>query len=293
MQEGMIFAIHRFALNDGPGIRTTVFLKSCPLNCAWCHNPESISGKPEIAFFDEHCTLCGSCAEVCPHKAHSFIDGLHIFNHELCEACGQCVEVCPSDALRKTGYMISPDELIHEIQKDIPYFRESGGGLTLSGGEPLAQPEFTLDILRKARADGIHTCLDTCGLAPTSLFMKTLPLVNLYFFDYKHHDPDLHKAYTGVGNALILRNLDFLISHDASVHLRCPVIPGINDTDEHLQSILDLKKKYPSFRGITLLPYHNAARSKNHRYGYSLRFAEPNVPVGSLVEKWQAIIDGA
>lgn len=293
MSEGMIFSIHRFALHDGPGIRTTVFLKSCPLNCAWCHNPESISGKPEIAFFEERCTLCGSCVAVCPWEAHKIEGGLHSFNHALCDACGKCVEVCPSGALQKTGFVISAENLVREVIKDRAYFDESGGGLTLSGGEPMAQPDFTLEVLRLARANGIRTCLDTCGLAPTATFEKTLPFVDLYLFDYKHSDPLLHKKYTGSDNTLILKNLDFLLGSGARVHLRCPIIPGVNDNEAHIHSVIALEKQYPQLEKVTLLPYHNTARSKNHRYGYNGRLVENVAPDKKLIEKWQDQVDTA
>ncbi len=293
MEKGLIFSIHRFALHDGPGIRTTVFLKSCPLNCAWCHNPESISGKPEVAYFDERCTLCGSCAAACPEHAH-FLDGnVHLFDHSLCNACGNCVELCPSDALQMTGYMISAEEVMTEVIKDLPYYRSSGGGLTLSGGEPMAQPEFAISLLREATGHHIHTCLDTCGLVPTSVIEATLPFVSLYLFDYKLSDSQMHKKYTGAGNALILKNLDYLIKSHASVHLRCPVIPGVNDNEAHIASVLEIKKQYPSLSGITLLPYHNTARSKYHRYGYQGRFSDGSLQDTNRLTKWQTMIDQA
>ena len=293
MSTGMIFSIHRFALHDGPGIRTSVFLKSCPLDCTWCHNPESVSAKKEIAFFQERCSLCGSCVTVCPDHAHIIRGEKHYLNHTLCDACGKCVEVCPSDALQKTGYTITVDDLMEEVFKDLHYFKASGGGLTLSGGEPLAQPGFTLELLNKAFEMGIHTCLDTCGMAATSVFEKTLPFVSLYLFDYKHSDPVLHKKYTGAENTLILENLDFLMKHKASVHLRCPVIPGVNDTEEHLQAVLGMKKRYPSLLAVTLLPYHNTARSKYHRYGYHNRFSEADSPDPAKIKLWQSMIDRA
>jgi len=217
---------------------------------------------------------------------------VHYFDHALCDACGKCVEACPSEALQKTGYAISPRSLVNEVVKDIPYYRESGGGLTLSGGEPMAQPEFTIEVLRSAREKGIHTCLDTCGLAATSAFEKTLSYVNLYLFDYKHSDPGLHKIYTGADNSLILKNLDFLLENNASVHLRCPIIPGVNDNEAHIKSIINLKKRRPALREVTLLPYHNTARSKNHRYGYNGRLVESNPSGNEQIENWQALIDG-
>jgi glycyl-radical enzyme activating protein len=271
MPTGIVFDIQRFALHDGPGIRTTVFLKGCPLNCLWCHNPESINPKPQLSYNDEKCAQCGKCVKVCAVKAHSINNTQHQIDYEKCTACGKCVENCLHDALKMVGKTMTVDEVMEEVIKDKEYYAQSNGGLTISGGEPMRQFDFTLELLKSAKAASIHTCLDTCGFAPVDQFQKIIPLVDLFLYDYKETDLDSHKKLTGVSNELILSNFDFLLSENAKVILRCPLVPGVNDSDDHLKGIAKISAKYPQIEAIEIMPYHDMGRDKANRIGKKLK----------------------
>jgi glycyl-radical enzyme activating protein len=226
--KGMVFDLQRFSLHDGPGIRTTVFLKGCPLHCQWCHNPESQSRAPEVAFAENLCQQCGECIAACPPGAQQWNHGQHIFQRNLCQqaascnAAFACVAACSFEALKKTGSSQSVGEIIREVVRDQVYYQQSGGGITLSGGEPLGQPAFTRELLLQAKALGIHTCIETSGYASKRVIQSLLPQVDLWLYDIKATHPDTHKALTGVTNSAILRNLSFLYEEGAAIWLRCP-----------------------------------------------------------------------
>jgi pyruvate formate lyase activating enzyme len=264
---GNIFDIQRTSLHDGPGIRTSVFLKGCPLHCAWCHNPESQSKAKEISFRPESCAGCGDCVKTCQHGAHSIVDGIHHYDRFLCEQCGDCVETCLYEALKLAGRQQTVSEVMAIVLRDRLFYEQSGGGLTVSGGEPMFQTEFTLELLKTAKSEGLHTCLDTCGWASQRAYEQVLPFVDLFLFDYKVTDPLVHKKWTGVSNELILSNLDFLVREGARIRLRCPLVQGINATPEHLAGIAALSERYPGLDGIDLMTYHNVGNSKYERYG--------------------------
>ena len=264
---GTIFDIQRSSLHDGPGIRTAVFLKGCPLRCVWCHNPESQSKTFEIFYRAESCALCGACTATCQRRAHQIVDGVHVFDRSLCDKCGECVDTCLYEALKLTGQTVTVEHVMAVSLRDRHFYEQSGGGLTITGGEPLLQPEFTLALLQAARAEGLHTCLDTSGWASQRVFEQVLPFVDLFLFDYKASFPAAHKELTGVSNELILSNLDFLVRQGASIRLRCPLIPGINDTSEHLEGIASLQRRYPLLEGIDLMAYHNVGNAKYELYG--------------------------
>jgi glycyl-radical enzyme activating protein len=264
---GLVFDIHRFSLNDGPGIRTTVFLKGCPLHCEWCHNPESQSYVPQLSFNPDKCMDCFECVKACPNGVHQNLNGKHVVNWENCTTSGECVKVCAYDALKIIGDEYRISEIINEVIKDKKYYDKSGGGITISGGEPLAQFEFTKALLIAAKGEGIHTCVDTCGMTTPDNLKEILPYADLFLFDYKLTDNSKHKALTGAGNKQVLKSLDFLIEHGANVILRCPLIPDINDEAEHLNGIADIIKKYPALKGVELIPYHSMGRDKAGHIG--------------------------
>lgn len=270
---GMVLEILRFSLHDGPGIRTTVFLKGCPLSCEWCHNPESKSYKPQLSFDSSRCTNCMECLPACSTGALSQTGERLTVSFDLCNACGDCVQACSSDALKVYGGVRTVDDIMSVVLKDLPFYKRSGGGLTISGGEPMAQLEFTLGLLKAARRHGIHTCIETSGHAPTGYFARLLGYVDLFLYDFKETDAAAHKRVTGVSNRLILENLEFLYSERANIILRCPIIPGSNDTARHFAGIYALQTKYPELLGIELMPYHNMGKGKAEHVGadYALK----------------------
>lgn len=251
---GLIFHVMRFSLRDGPGIRTTVFLKGCPLRCSWCHNPEGQSFGPSLMFFEERCRHCGDCALVCPHGLTE------------CEACGRCVEACVAEARQLAGHPMSVAEALAEIERDVVFFDESGGGVTLSGGEPLAQPEFAGALLAACRARGIHTALDTCGMAPADVLLRVAAHADLVLFDLKAMRGGLHVEYTGAPNTAILGNLEALAAAGRSVIVRYPLIPGVNDDDGELRAMAEFLRPL-GLRRLDLLPYHRMGIDKYRRLG--------------------------
>jgi pyruvate formate lyase activating enzyme len=260
--------LQRASLDDGPGIRTTVFLKGCPLHCAWCHNPESHKPGPELAFDATLCMSCQACVAACASGVHTFdAPGVHAVAFDQCIAAGACVAACPSGALRLYGHEQSVETVMAEVVKDRAFYAASGGGLTLSGGEPTAQLEFCLALLRAARAAGISTCVETCGLASRESFEALLPLTDLFLFDYKATDPTLHSTLTGASNALVLANLRWLHAQGAAIRLRCPLVPGVNDDDKHLRAIAALGAELAGLQGVEILPYHGSGAAKYERLG--------------------------
>ncbi|MBN2322426.1 MAG: glycyl-radical enzyme activating protein [Spirochaetes bacterium] len=267
MQRGIVFNIQRFSIHDGPGIRTTVFFKGCPLSCVWCHNPESISPSVEISFNERLCTLCGACAGVCPHGAHKVENGSHRFERTVCERCGRCAQACVSEALTIVGEWMSAEEVLAEVERDLPFYETSKGGMTLSGGEPLLQADFAAELLRLARERGIHTCLDTSGYVQPATLERIRAHVDLFLFDFKGADPDRHKNHTGVDCDLILKNLALLVGCGERVILRCPIVPGYTDSEEHFSDIAGLEKQYPDLVEIDILGYHELGEGKYERLG--------------------------
>lgn len=261
---GIIYNIQRFSLHDGPGIRTTVFLKGCPLRCAWCHNPESQSVKPQLSLFAQRCMGCGRCAESC--GLHQ-LEREHHIDHEACRACGKCAQACAAGALEILGREASAEEIVAEAARDLPFYQASGGGMTLSGGEPTMQSDFAAQILALAKAQGIHTAMETCGYAPWSSFEKLLPHLDLLLYDVKHLDPARHKTYTGVDNALILDNLRRLCESGKDVVVRVPVIPGYNDQRENIVALTSYLIAMSRPPRVEMLPYNELAGSKYPRLG--------------------------
>jgi len=271
---GRVFDIQRFSIHDGPGIRTTVFLKGCPLRCLWCHNPEGMSPSPIISFLPEKCMGCGECVRVCPQGAHHLVASesddstiTHVYDREHCITCGHCTEVCDTRTVEIVGRPMSVKEVMKEVVQDKAFYVTSGGGLTLSGGEPMAQIDFTVALLSATKEQGIHRCLETAGFANRERFLRVLPLVDLFLYDFKETDPGRHAEFTGHSNQLILQNLRFLHDAGARIQLQCPIVPGFNDREDHFAAIAALSRSLPNLTGVQLLPYHPLGKSKLERFG--------------------------
>lgn len=263
---GLIFNIQKFCINDGPGIRTTVFFKGCPLRCEWCHNPESNRISPELLFSSDKCVLCRKCESVCENGVHIF-EPVHTVERGLCALCGSCVKICPADAIEIAGKTVSSDEVIKTALSDKEFFEDSGGGLTISGGEPFMQFEFLSEILKAAKNNSLHTCVETCGFCDEDRLIEASEYIDIFLFDYKLSDSALHKKYTGVGNEKILSNLHAIDKIGSDIILRCPIIPGVNDTDEHFKGIADTANSLHNILRIEIAPYHELGISKSMRLG--------------------------
>jgi len=283
---GTVFDIERFAIHDGPGIRTTLFLKGCPLACWWCHNPESISPRPQLALFEEKCIGCGRCFEVCPNGVHEKLtDGTRMLHREKCEACGLCVQTCFAEALVMQGRELTVEQAMAELRKDAPFYESSGGGVTLSGGEPLRQPAFSAAVLAACRAEGFATALDTCGHAPWEDYEKVLPFVDLVLYDFKLADPEAHRRYTGVPNELIMENLGRIDGRGIPIEIRIPVIPGINDSRENMEETARILSRLENLTGVVLLPYHGLGETKYPRVGRTYRLGGLVSPTRERMEE--------
>lgn len=262
---GRIFNIQRCSVHDGPGIRTSVFLKGCPLSCSWCHNPEGIDAAPDLMLSTDRCLSCGACSEVCPVEEGVAVPIGEPWDRNLCTRCGSCVEACPADARQLAGRDIEVYELVDALERDRIFFEESGGGVTFSGGEPLAQPRFLAACLAECRNRGLHTAVDTCGLAPTKTLLEIAALTDLVLFDLKHMDPARHRAETGSDNGLILENLRQLSEGDSEVWVRLPLIPGFNDEVGNIQATAQFLDGLPRRHRVFVLPYHGIANGKRSR----------------------------
>lgn len=284
---GTIFNIQKFCVNDGPGIRTNVFMKGCPLQCIWCHNPESQTINGEIIFYREKCAVCGRCIPLCPLSCHSIADGKHIFDRTHCIKCGACTETY-CGTLEKVGKKISSDEVIAEVLKDKVFYENSGGGMTLSGGEPLFQFDFALELLKKAKENGLHTAMETCGFTTAERIRRIAEYTDLFLFDYKETDSRLHKEFTAVDNALIINNLEVLDNMKKDIILRCPIIPGYNDRQDHFDGICRTANRLKSVLHVELEPYHSFGGSKYSSLGRTERTIA--MPSDSEKYSWLAAI---
>ena len=272
-----IFDIERSSFVDGPGIRTTVFFKGCNLRCAWCHNPESQHGTPQLMFYRNKCTGCGVCRAKCPNRL------------ETCQVCGECAVYCASGARELCGKAYGVDRLLDELTKDTLFYESSGGGVTFSGGECMLQIDFLAAILKKCKENAIHTAVDTAGCVPFSSFERILPDTDLFLYDVKCFDSETHKRYTGVGNELIKENLERLLRLEKTVWVRIPIIPGVNDTVEEMQKIKAFLDSCGSPERVELLPYHAMGEHKYAALG--LEYAAFTVPTDAHVAALQAIFE--
>ena len=269
LKEGNIFNIQRFSTKDGPGIRTVVFFKGCPLDCAWCHNPESKTQKPQLIFDENACILCGACGNVCPSGVHILSDK-HSLLRDNCNGCFACSDICPTGALEKCGKEETAENIIKTVLSDKPFYKQDGG-VTFSGGEPLMQYDFLLTLLKMAKEENIHTAIETCGFTTRDL----APLcehTDLWLYDVKLVSHELHKKWTGVSNEKILENLKTLNSLGAKIILRCPIIPDVNLYKEHFLALSNLANELENVVEINLEPYHPLGVSKSARLGVESKF---------------------
>ncbi len=266
MADTVVFNIQRFSLQDGPGIRTTVFVKGCALRCLWCANPESQKGYPQVAHSDALCTKCGACLDACPQRAISLTEKAIRIDRALCDNCMACVDACVYGAIKTYGQRMTSDEVVKIILRDLRYYRKTGGGVTVSGGEPLTQPEFVREVLQGCKAQGIHTCLDTCGQAPEASLLRVLEYTDLVYYDVKVAGSASHWRAAGHPNDQILSNLHLVASRPVELVIRIPFIPGINSAPEEIESIVRIITALPEGgrREVNLLPYHRLGSVKYH-----------------------------
>jgi pyruvate formate lyase activating enzyme len=280
--KGLIFDVMRFSLHDGPGIRSTVFLKGCPLNCWWCHNPEGLSPEPEVIYVADRCLRCGDCVAACPHHAITW-DNRPLRDRQICQKCGHCAAICPAEATQVIGRWVTAGQIAEEVGKDQIFFDESGGGVTFSGGEPFLQPRFLEAALQACRARGIHTTVDTCGFVARATLLRLSRNVDLFLYDVKLMDADKHRKYTGVGNENILANLQALAAEHSNVVVRMPVVPRINDDEQNTEALTAFLK-FAGLSRLDLLPYHRIGSDKYARLDRTYRLEGLKPPSSEQIQ---------
>lgn len=298
-RKAFIFNKQKYNLYDGPGVRTLVFFKGCPLRCKWCANPEGLERKHQIMLKPTLCVSCGACAAVCPQHIHSISErGEHIINRNVdCIGCGKCVAACMQQALKVAGEHVSVSDLLDYVEEDRVFYEQSGGGVTLSGGEVTAQPEAALSLLAACKRDGLHTAIETCGYTKKENLFKFAEFVDLFLFDIKHMDPERHAALTGVRNERILENLEMLLQKRCNVKVRMPLLKDINDSQEEIRAVIDFLAPYKTmknFKGIDLLPYHKLGVNKYVQLGMTYAIeGDPSLSDDDLarIESWIADSD--
>ncbi len=280
--KAIITNIKRFAVHNGDGIRTTVFFKGCPLKCIWCHNPETISPKKQIAFYAHKCINCKKCSEIC--SCHTFKENVHIFEREKCTLCGKCEKICPNDAIETIGKEMTVQEVFEVLVKDKPFYESSKGGVTLSGGECLMQADFCEELLKKLKKENIHTAIDTCGFVSKNAIDKVIPYTDIFLYDIKAINEDTHIKCTGMPNKIILENLKYIDSKNKKIEIRIPFVPEYNRNEQ--EKISDFLKTLKNVIKIKILPYHNYAISKYDALG--IENTLPNiVPTKEEIENFQ------
>ena len=284
--KAQIFEVKRFAVHDGDGIRTTVFFKGCPLRCVWCHNPEGLLPQTQIAYYAHKCQNCGTCAELC--AANTLKSGVHVFDQTLCNGCGECARLCPAEAFTVYGREVTSDELLTTLLEDEPFYENSGGGITLSGGECLCQADFCAELLQKCKAKGLHTAVDTCGFVPRAALDKVMPYTDVFLYDLKAFDEDVHVRCTGVSNGQILENLRYLDAQGKKIEIRIPYVPHYND--DQMEKIGAFLKTLQNVVRVRVLAYHNYAGSKYTALGMP-QALPATLPTDEEIERAKAFFE--
>ncbi len=279
---GRILNIKRFEIHDGDGLRTTLFLKGCPLRCKWCHNPESLSLKAELGFYKDKCASCGDCVSVCEVGAHSIKDGIHTFDRTKCISCGKCEGECTFGALIFYGESVSPNDILPKLLEDKEFYDNSGGGITLSGGEPLLQAEFSAELLKLLKEKGINTAVDTCLFASRESLDKVLPYADTFLVDIKAIDRDVHKALTGQYNDIIIDNIRYLDSVGTPMEIRIPFVP--NQNAHEITKIAEFIASLHSVKGVRVLPYHSLSSNKYASLEINYTLDKENAPIPTTSE---------
>jgi pyruvate formate lyase activating enzyme len=292
MECGLVFNIQRYSVNDGPGIRTTVFLKGCPLCCAWCHNPEGMQPRPEIVVVESRCRVCGECREACPLADTTAGEGPLPPRNADCLQCGACVDACPTGARQMVGRVLSVDEVLREALKDRVFYDDSGGGITVSGGEPLAQPRFLLALLEACRGAALQAVLDTTGFGGLEHLLAAARLSDLVLYDLKAFDADLHLRLTGVSNRRILENLKSLDREHGNVWIRLPIVPGFNDNPNDLRRLAEFVGGLRCVTRVSLLPFHRTGLHKFARLGLRHGLDGVETPSAEVMASVQGVFKG-
>ena len=288
--DGIVFNIQRYSIDDGPGIRTTVFLKGCPLNCLWCSNPESQESGPELIYRFAACRRCGSCIAVCRENALSMGPESIIIDRTKCSLCGDCAAACLYEALQISGKIMTPEEVFGTVKRDAVYYKSSGGGCTCSGGEILCQPDFVSGLFKLCREASIHTCADTSGCGSSQALEKIMAYTDLFYFDIKHIDPMQHKKGTGVSNEIILKNLRIVSESGIPTTIRIPLIPGFNDSDDSLHAIAGTILEIIPHADVDLLPYHRYGSNKYKMLGRAYPYEGVQEPAKDQKDRALALI---
>jgi len=291
MKKALISNIQKFSTEDGPGIRTTVFFKGCPLKCIWCHNPESTGFYPEIMWDEDKCIRCGECIKKCPNKAIEIINNYLITDKKMCSGCGRCVDICPVGARELVGKYLTLKEIVNEVKKDKIFYDKSNGGVTLSGGDPCLQWEFTRDLLRECKNLGIHTALDTSGYVEWSALKEILAFTDLVLYDLKLADEIEHKKYTGVKNQLILTNIKKVSKQGVPIWIRVPIIPRCTDSIENIMKLKEIIKKLNNVERIDLLAYHTLGVAKYKKLGLKYLLEESELISDKKMQEFRKILD--
>lgn len=289
-----IFNIQKFSTHDGDGVRTTIFFKGCPLRCMWCHNPESQHYYKELIFHQHKCTTCGRCVAKCKQGTNSIVDGKIVFDRSKCTACGVCTDWCITEARELAGKEYTVDALVKEAMKDKIFYEQSGGGVTLSGGEVMASQhmDYVEEVCRKLHENGVSVFIDTSGYTDYENLKRILPYVDVFLYDIKVMDPKDHKKFIGVDNSLILENLKKLSDEGAGLYIRLPIIQQVNATDEHIESVIHfLKENNIHARQVNLLPYHDIGKGKYASLDMEYHEDEMSVPVSELMEHFKSMFE--